>query len=64
MSDSLKIKVIKNGPYLVTGNVPLEKETAVTEVIFPVRWEKGEKFPAKAQYTLCRCGKIIKNALL
>jgi CDGSH-type Zn-finger protein len=60
MSDNPKIAIIKNGPYLVTGNVPLEKEIAVTEVIYPVRWEKGEKYPLKAQYSLCRCGKSSK----
>jgi CDGSH-type Zn-finger protein len=60
MSDSPKITVMKNGPYLVTGNIPLEKEIAVTEVIFPVRWVKGEKIPVKGQYTLCRCGRSSK----
>jgi len=57
MSESAKIKVKKNGPYIVTGNVPLEREYAVTKLIYPLRWEKGESFSSKAQYSLCRCGK-------
>ena len=60
MAITPKITVVKNGPYLVTGNVPLEQEIAVTDVIFPVRWVGGEKYPAKTQYTLCRCGKSSK----
>jgi CDGSH-type Zn-finger protein len=51
---------VKNGPYMVTGDVPLEQEIAVTEVIFPVRWVKGKKYPAKTNYALCRCGKSSK----
>jgi len=58
MSDiSPRIKVVKNGPYIVTGTVPLEKEIAIPGTIYPVRWESGGKFPEKEQYALCRCGK-------
>jgi CDGSH-type Zn-finger protein len=60
MTTNPSITIVKNGPYLVSGNVPLEKEIAVTEVIYPVRWEKGEKYPPKEQYLLCRCGKSSK----
>ncbi|MCX5726927.1 MAG: CDGSH iron-sulfur domain-containing protein [Candidatus Saganbacteria bacterium] len=57
-TNSQKIKVSKNGPYLVSGKVPLDKEFIATDNEgTPVKWEKGEKFPAQDNYALCRCGK-------
>jgi CDGSH-type Zn-finger protein len=53
-----KIKVTKDGPYLVSGSIPLEKEYMIPdETHDPVKWEKGAKFPDKPSYALCRCGK-------
>ncbi|MEA5049437.1 MAG: CDGSH iron-sulfur domain-containing protein [Eubacteriales bacterium] len=50
------IRIIKNGPYLVTGHVPLEEK-----VIVPVgegyRYEQGRSLPQQETYTLCRCGR-------
>ena len=52
-----KIKITKNGPYVVSGGVPLEKETMeLGNDGEPARWIKGEKYPEKAVYSLCRCG--------
>jgi len=52
-----KIKVTENGPYEVTGSVPLRKEISVPDSEgIPVRWEKGEAYPVKKTYLLCRCG--------
>lgn len=52
-----KIKIIKNGPYFVEGNLPLAKEIIeVDHAGVPVRWEKGEKYSDKETYKLCRCG--------
>ncbi len=61
MSDSPKagprIKVIKDGPYLVRGGVPLNEERIVRGPDGePCRWEKGESYPDKESYSLCRCG--------
>jgi CDGSH-type Zn-finger protein len=52
-----RIKVMKNGPYLVTGKVPLREE----RVRYggdgePERWEQGPAYPEKETYSLCRCG--------
>jgi CDGSH-type Zn-finger protein len=52
------IKVTKNGPYLVTGGVPL------FEMIIrcgnggdtPLEWVVGKRFPLLPNYLLCRCG--------
>jgi CDGSH-type Zn-finger protein len=52
-----KIVVIKDGPYVVSGDVPLK-----LQVITPNsdgmswEWKEGEAFDAKPGYALCRCG--------
>ncbi|MCX6706799.1 MAG: CDGSH iron-sulfur domain-containing protein [Candidatus Woesearchaeota archaeon] len=56
-----KIKITKDGPYLVSGNVPLSKETAmIGKEGEPETWKKGEKYPEQENYALCRCG-MSKN---
>jgi CDGSH-type Zn-finger protein len=53
-----KIIVSKDGPYLVSGNVPLEKEISVCDGKgIPIKWKKGKKYPCKKNCMLCRCGK-------
>lgn len=51
-----KIKIVKDGPYLVTGNVPLDEK-----IIRPKghEWEyrQGKTYPPMQSYALCRCGK-------
>ena len=53
---NVKIKILKDGPYMVTGKVPL-----CEKVIVPkgktYEYEEGGTFPVKEQYALCRCGK-------
>lgn len=52
-----KIAVTKNGPYMVTGEVPLAKAIMEPNVNGdPVAWKKGDAFPNKKSYALCRCG--------
>jgi CDGSH-type Zn-finger protein len=53
----MKIQVSKNGPYIVTGSVPL----MVMEISYDDKgncrsWQKVEEYPLQEQYTLCRCG--------
>ena len=58
MDKKIKITVTKNGPYFVCGNLPLEKE--IIEIgpdNEPSKWGKGERYPDKENYALCRCGK-------
>jgi CDGSH-type Zn-finger protein len=53
-----KIVVSKNGPYLVSGSLPLGKEISqVGDEGEPERWVKGEQYPDQEKYALCRCGK-------
>jgi CDGSH-type Zn-finger protein len=53
----LKIVVTKDGPYLVTGRVPLAVQTIEPNPEgFSWEWREGKTFPTTAQYELCRCG--------
>jgi CDGSH-type Zn-finger protein len=52
-----KINIIKDGPYLVSGSIPLSKEYAVRDKDgIPLEWKKGMKYPVAESYALCRCG--------
>ncbi len=53
-----KVTVTQNGPYLVSGNLPLKKEIIVSDGNGDsVAYRDGEKYPDMEQYALCRCGK-------
>jgi CDGSH-type Zn-finger protein len=52
-----EIRVTKNGPYLVSGELPLAKATIATNAEGEsIRWEWGKPFPAKTNVALCSCG--------
>lgn len=54
-----KIEIMKNGPYLVYGDVGLvRKSQIVSEHGEPMSWQKDETLEAAsdASYALCRCG--------
>lgn len=52
------VKVRKNGPYVVSGSVPLRnKEPIVSEHGEPLTWRTGKVTDRGAAYTLCRCGR-------
>ncbi len=53
---SRKITVMKDGPYVVSGRVPLVKENIVSEGGISIGWEKMEEHPERKTYALCRCG--------
>jgi len=50
------IKVLKNGPYRVTGNVPL-REKIIIQKGKCNEFKEGREFPRSEVYLLCRCGK-------
>jgi CDGSH-type Zn-finger protein len=51
------IEIIKNGPYVVHGGVPLvRKMQIVSEFGEPLTWSTGETFETGEAYDLCRCG--------
>ena len=54
--ENCKITIIKDGPYIVSGNIPLHEK-----IITPVgdgtyEYKEGRKLPQSAEYVLCRCG--------
>jgi CDGSH-type Zn-finger protein len=55
---SKRIVVIKNGPYVVEGDVPLVSKTqVVSEHGEPLAWRKDGEIPVSpGGYRLCRCG--------
>jgi CDGSH-type Zn-finger protein len=57
LKNPVNIKISKNGPYTVSGNVPLEEDIIVLDKDgMPYEWSVGKKFAVRETYTLCRCG--------
>jgi len=55
--NGMKIKVCEDGPYTVTGGIPLDDQILVSdEAGLSKGWEKGTHYPANEEYDLCRCG--------
>lgn len=56
-SHKIKIKVTSNGPYIVSGGVPLaEQIICVDDEGESHGWRTGKKYPPLQTYALCRCG--------
>jgi CDGSH-type Zn-finger protein len=56
-SDEKKITVDKNGPYIVSGDIPLTVEIITNNKDgFSWDWKQGKTFETKSEYYLCRCG--------
>ena len=51
------IKVTQNGPYLVSGGIPLTEEIIGADAAgYSCEWREDKKYPSKENYALCRCG--------
>jgi CDGSH-type Zn-finger protein len=51
------VTVTRNGPYVVTGNVPLQTQTITANAAGDSEsWSPGDCLPAQQRYALCRCG--------
>lgn len=51
-----RIKIVNNGSYIVTGNVPLSEKIIVqNEKEYELK--EGRELPQSEEYNLCRCGK-------
>jgi CDGSH-type Zn-finger protein len=58
LENKAKIVVSKDGPYIVTGNVPLSIRIIVpNQEGFSWEWKEGESFTTESGYRLCRCGR-------
>ena len=61
MKNKKKVVISKNGPYLVSGNIPLVKEiSTVGKSGQPEEWKKQKEYFKQEPYSLCRCG-LSKN---
>lgn len=57
MSSHRTITVSKDGPYLVSGSVPLAFQIiGVNDAGESIEWVENEKLRSTDQYALCRCG--------
>jgi CDGSH-type Zn-finger protein len=54
----MKIRIAKDGPYLVSGSVPLAVESIASDAQGgSVGYEGGRSLDAGEKYALCRCGR-------
>jgi CDGSH-type Zn-finger protein len=54
----MKIKIIKDGPYLVSGGIPLYLLSIIIDGMGQCHgWKEGENLSTSDSYTLCRCGR-------
>jgi len=52
-----KIKVSKNGPYLVSGGIPIQKQIIIADSDgTAIEWQPSTKYAPQEKYALCRCG--------
>lgn len=57
-----RVVVSKDGPYLVTGGVPLAEQVIGTDAEGGSEtWEQGKTYKAQDSYALCRCGRSNKK---
>jgi CDGSH-type Zn-finger protein len=53
----MKIKITKDGPYIASGNIPLQVETITSDDEGEsVGWERGLELDRRETCGLCRCG--------
>jgi len=52
-----RIRITREGPYLVTGGLPLMRKVIETDDEGdPLQWRVAESYPRRENYSLCRCG--------
>lgn len=52
-----KVKVTENGPYIVSGEIPVAEQTIIADNDgTAVEWREGKKYPLQKIVALCRCG--------
>ena len=51
----MRIKIVENGPYLVSGGIPIE-EMIIAPDGHHYTFKKGRTLPQAKEYALCRCG--------
>ena len=52
-----KIRITENGPYIVTGKIPLKRYViGIDDEGYSYEWREVEAYPLMDSYALCRCG--------
>lgn len=52
-----QVEILKDGPYQVSGGLPLSRQTIGTNAGGEsVQWVPGKSYEARSEYALCRCG--------
>ncbi len=52
-----KIKVSKDGPYLIYGGIPIQKQVILADSDgTATEWQPSTKYPLQEKCALCRCG--------
>jgi CDGSH-type Zn-finger protein len=55
--EEVTIQITKDGPYLISGKVPISEQIiTVNEEGVPGKWQQGKQYPIKEKCGLCRCG--------
>ena len=55
--EEMRIKIMKDGPYRITGGIPLYEQVIVTDEAGHTRELIDKKqHPLQETYVLCRCG--------
>ena len=58
----VEIKIINDGPFVVSGNISLDKQIiGVNNEGYPDKWIHGKRYPLQNIYSLCRCGESKKK---
>jgi CDGSH-type Zn-finger protein len=56
-ASNAEVKIAKDGPYMVSGALPMSRQTIGTNSAGEsVKWIAGQTYAAQATYQLCRCG--------
>ena len=56
-NEDIQIRITRNGPYHVSGSVPLSQQIIVCNARGEsVAWQEGGTYPVQEKYSLCRCG--------
>ena len=62
VEDKRSVKVLRNGPYFVSGPILLYPMTIVCDGKgTPIKWAIGDKFSTPQSYALCRCGQSARK---
>lgn len=57
MTKETKVMITKDGPYMVSGSLPINKQIiGIGKEGEPEKWTNGKKYPANEPCALCRCG--------